>query len=108
VTQKLKKNTSVKFEKDLEKLRKQINEQDKMLLLTLRNRFKIVKKVALLKKKHDLPVLQSARWKTIIADRVKRGLKYKLNPDFTSAIMKLIHKESIRLQLILQSKKGKK
>jgi chorismate mutase len=90
---------------ELKKLRKEINIQDKILLVTLKNRFKIVKKVALLKKKHNHPILQKSRWKTIIDERIKLGIKLKLNPDFTFSLMKLIHKESIRYQLSFQNKK---
>jgi chorismate mutase len=95
-------------DQELQKLREEINKQDRLLLLILKDRFKIVKKVALLKKKYKLPILQKARWKTIIEDRVKTGLKLKINSDFTSSLMKLIHKESIRLQLSLQKKKQTK
>jgi chorismate mutase len=94
-------------EKELRKLRTQINAQDRQLLLILKKRFQIVKKVALLKKKHNLPVLQKARWKTIIEDRVKLGLTFKIDPGFTTMLMKLIHKESVRYQKTLQHKKGK-
>lgn len=102
------KTPSSLIEKELKQLRDEINIQDRLLLLTIKNRFKIVKKVALLKKKYKLPILQKNRWKTIIEDRVKLGMRLKINPDFTSAFMKLIHKESIRFQLSLQNKKGQK
>ena len=92
-------------EQELKKLRDEINKQDRLLLQILKNRFKIVKKVALLKKKHNLPILQKNRWKIIVEDRVRRGIKLKINPDFTSSLMKLIHKESVRFQLSFQSKK---
>lgn len=95
-------------EKELKNLRKEINKQDRLLLITLRNRFRTVKKVALLKKKHNLPILQKSRWKTIIEDRIMLGLSLNINPDFTSSLMKLIHKESIRFQLSFQNKKDKK
>lgn len=95
-------------QKELKKLRVEINKQDRILLMTLKKRFQIVKKVALLKRKHNLPVLQKARWKTIIDDRVKLGLSFKMDAGFTTMLMKLIHKESVRYQKTLQHKKGKK
>jgi chorismate mutase len=100
--------TNLAAEKELKKLRNEINRQDKILLQTLKKRFQVVKKVALLKKKHDMPVLQKSRWKTIIEDRVKLGVSYKIAPAFTIALIKLIHKESVRFQKELQHKKGKK
>jgi chorismate mutase len=102
------KKQSTTYERELKKLRDEINKQDRILLATMKNRFKIVKKVALLKKKYKLPILQKSRWKTIIEDRVVLGEKLGLAPKFTTALMNLIHKESIRIQLSLQSTKDKK
>lgn len=96
------------IEKELKKLRSEINKQDRILLLALKNRFKVIKKVALLKKKYNMPVLQKDRWKNLFDDRIKISDAMKLNPKFVSAIMKLIHKESISYQLTFQNKKEKK
>lgn len=104
----MKKSLPPSIEKELKKLREEINTQDRLLLLALKNRFKIVKKVALLKKKYNLPILQKNRWKIIMDDRIKMGLKLKIDPEFTSSLMKLIHKKSILFQLSLQNKKGQK
>ena len=95
-------------EKELKLLRDQINKQDKLLLQTLKKRFQIVKKVAILKKKHNLPILQKSRWKTIIEDRVRQGEAMKIDAGFTTMLMKLIHKESVRYQKTFQQKKGTK
>ncbi|MDO9184319.1 MAG: chorismate mutase, partial [Bacteriovorax sp.] len=56
---------NLKVGKELERLRLEINKQDKLLIIVLKNRFKIVKKIANLKKKNNLPVLQKSRWKII-------------------------------------------
>ena len=95
-------------EVELKRLRDLINKQDKLLLQTLKKRFQIVKQVAMLKKKHNLPILQKARWKTIIEDRIKQGEAMKIDAGFTSMLMKLIHKESVRYQKTFQQKKGTK
>lgn len=103
-----KKITLKEVEKELKKLRNEINKQDRLLFLTLKKRFKIVKKVALLKKKYNLPILQKDRWEVIINESVRLGLKLKIEPDFILSFMKLIHKESIRFQLSFQNKKMRK
>ncbi len=95
-----------KVEKELKQLRNEINKQDQLLFLILKKRFKIVKKVALLKKKYSLPVLQKDRWETILNDSVRLGIKLKINPDFILSLMKIIHKESIRFQLSLKNIKN--
>lgn len=87
-----------KIEKKLQELREEIDSIDRLLLAALKTRFKIVIKIAGLKNKIGLPFYQKKRWEAILEDRVVRGQKMNLSPGFTRALLKLIHKESIRLQ----------
>ncbi|NOT77887.1 MAG: chorismate mutase [Bacteriovoracaceae bacterium] len=96
------------YELKLEKLRAEINKQDQSLLLVLKKRYLIVKKIANLKAAHKLSILQKTRWKTIIENRVMLGNKMGLDSAFTKKLMKLIHNESIRLQLTVKNKKQRK
>ena len=102
----LQKNLTPTKEKELKALREEINKLDYLILLALKKRFKIVKKVAILKKKYDLPIVQKSRWTTIMEDRLKLAVKLKIDQNFISSLMKLIHKESIRIQHTLQNIKG--
>lgn len=86
------------MEKDLEKLRSEINKLDLVLFQTLKKRFKIVLKIASIKKKYKLPIIQKSRKKFIIENGILLGAKLNLNPVFISSLMKLIHKESIKIQ----------
>ncbi len=96
------------YELKLEKLRAEINKHDLSLLLILKKRYLVVKKIADLKALHKLSILQKSRWKSIIENRVQLGLKLGLDSVFTKKLMKLIHNESIRLQLLVKNKKQRK
>jgi chorismate mutase len=85
---------------ELEKIRKEIDALDKMLLRTLKQRFKLVGKVAAIKKTLNLPLHQKSRWESMLVMRVKLANSLKINEAFTLALFKLIHKESKRLQAL--------
>ncbi|EKE14631.1 MAG: hypothetical protein ACD_12C00381G0009 [uncultured bacterium] len=74
--------------KNLESLRRQIDEIDESIIILLAKRMKIVEKVGLLKKKQNIPVLDSARWQKII--ETKKG--------FLKKIWELIHKEALEIE----------
>lgn len=86
------------LEKKLSDLREEVDSLDQLLLATLKTRFKIVSQIGLLKGKLGLPFYQKARWNSILEDRVKKAEKMKIKSDFTRSLLKLIHKESIRIQ----------
>lgn len=73
---------------DLEFLRKQIDEIDELIVDLLAKRMKIVEKVGLLKKKQNIPALDSARWQKII--ETKKG--------FVKKIWKIIHEEALKIE----------
>jgi len=72
----------------LEDLRKQIDGIDESIVNLLAKRMKIVEKVGLLKKKQNIPTLDSARWQKII--KTKKG--------FVKKIWEIIHKEALKVE----------
>ena len=48
-----------------------------------------------------MPVLQSGRYNEILEKREKMGAAMNLSGEFVNAIMKSIHEESVRVQLLL-------
>ncbi|MEK7522724.1 MAG: chorismate mutase, partial [Patescibacteria group bacterium] len=72
----------------LEILRKQIDEIDESIVILLVKRIKIVEKVGLLKKKQNIPVLDSARWQKII--KSKKG--------YIKKIWETIHEEALKIE----------
>ena len=88
------KNTDQK----LKRLRKKIDSADQKLLKALSQRFAAVERVGKLKKERKMPIVQKARWKELLVDRVKRAKKLGVSESFIRSVFKLIHLEAIRLQ----------
>jgi chorismate mutase len=87
-----------KTDRELRRLRKKIDQADKALLQAFAKRFDAVEKVGKLKKKQNLPVVQKARWKELLTDRVKRAKRLGVSGDFTKKVFGAIHLEAIRIQ----------
>ncbi len=87
-----------KLKEKMKTLRLEIDSADKLLVEVLQHRFKAVKKMGKLKNANKIPLYQKARWNEVMADRVKRAKKLKVNENFMRAVLKLIHQESIRIQ----------
>ena len=91
-----------KDQKALALCRRTIDEADQALFKALGQRFKAVEQVGRIKRKNKMPLYQKARWQEVVENRVKLAKKQKVDTDFTKALLKLIHREAIRIQ------KGKK
>jgi chorismate mutase len=82
-------------------LRQQIDEVDDQLLTLLAKRARISAEIGIYKKENKMPVLQPGRYHEILEARAEKGAQMELDHDFVVAIMKLIHEESVRIQLSL-------
>ena len=87
-----------KLSKELLALRKKIDAADRDLIAALSARFKVVERVGKLKVTHGLPIVQKARWAELVEDRVKQANHKNVGEEFTRAVLKLIHKEAVRIQ----------
>ena len=96
------------MQRELEKLRKKIDKADHELLRALAFRFSAVRSIGLLKKANGIPIRQSARWKEVVRDRLKLAKKMGLSGDLADKIFTAIHREAIRTQRKLSSKKSRK
>lgn len=85
-------------QKELQSLREEIDGLDKIILVTLKQRFKLVEEVAKIKLKLKLPLHQKARWESMLQSRVKLGSSLKLDESFITKLFTTIHKESKRIQ----------
>lgn len=72
----------------LDGLRKQIDEIDGQIVTMLAKRMKVVKTVGRLKKKQNIPALDSVRWQKVI--KSKKG--------FVKKIWEIIHKEALKIE----------
>ena len=85
-------------EKTISDIRQEFDDIDKSILVLLDMRQKLSKEIAVIKRLHDLPVLQNEIWNTHLKRRIQENQTIKLNDDFLNQIFNLLHKESIRIQ----------
>jgi chorismate mutase len=83
---------------DLKSLRKEIDQCDRVLMRAVAKRMKLVKKIGQLKRSLGLPVVQPARFKEMLALRIRIAARLGLEADFTKKLFRLLHSESIRIQ----------
>ncbi len=87
----------------LAELRRQIDEIDESLLELLAKRMRISREIGVYKKEHNMPVLQAPRYSEILEKRSNMGESMELNSDFIKEILKEIHEESVRQQMIVMN-----
>lgn len=88
---------------NLNALRRQIDGIDEQLLTLLAKRMRISKEIGVYKKEHNMPILQSPRYSEILEKRSSMGSQMDLNPDFVKEVLKSIHEESVRQQMIIMN-----
>ena len=86
------------FIKELENLRIKIDDADSQILDILGNRMKVSDQIGKIKKKQNVAILQSERWKNILKKMISDGKQRGLSEDFILKIFKAIHQESINHQ----------
>ena len=86
------------FINELENLREKIDDADSQILDILGNRMNISDEIGKIKKKQNVAILQSERWKDILKKMISDGKEKGLSEDFILKIFKAIHQESINHQ----------
>ena len=86
------------FIRELENLRVKIDDADSQILDILGNRMKVSNEIGKIKKKQNVAILQSERWKNILKKMISDGKQRGLSEDFILKIFKAIHQESINHQ----------
>ena len=89
------------FDNELALLRQQIDDCDHELLAVLARRMSVSREIGRFKKRHNLRVVQPARYQEMIGARLEEGDSLGLEPGFTQRIIQTIHEESVRQQLNL-------
>jgi chorismate mutase len=88
----------MEYNKNLSKLRAQIDILDHQLIETLGKRMKISDGIGALKKQKNVAVLQSSRWNEILGAMILEGETKGLSEEFVLRMFKAIHQESINHQ----------
>lgn len=79
-------------------LRKEIDDIDNKLIELLSERMDVSNKIAQIKKKSNVSVLQMNRWNKVLSDRMEYAKTKEISEGFIKEIFELIHKESVKLQ----------
>jgi chorismate mutase len=82
----------------LAELRKDIDKIDDLLIQKIAERMGIVEKIGEFKRDNDITILQLNRWDEIINKRAEFAKALKLDTEFTTKLLELIHAESIKRQ----------
>ena len=88
----------------MQELRAIIDEVDYDLLKMLVARFDVIDKIGEYKKENNVTILQIERWRQILKTRKTEALSTGLSEEFITALLDLIHNESIRLQTEIMNK----
>lgn len=94
---------STQTTENLAELRRQIDGIDEQLLELLAKRMRISCEIGVYKKEHNMPILQSPRYSEILEKRSNMGEQMELNTEFVKEILKEIHEESVRQQMIIMN-----
>ena len=83
---------------ELKKLRGQIDEFDLAIVELLISRMEVIKDVGQVKKENNIPFIQEARWREIVAKTQEAAKSSDLNPELILKVFKAIHEESLEVQ----------
>ena len=95
---------TIQTTENLSELRRQIDGIDDNLLELFAKRMRISREIGVYKKEHNMPILQTPRYVEILEGRSKAGASMDLSTDFVEKILREIHEESIRQQVIVMNR----
>lgn len=80
-------------------LRHEIDGLDNDLLEVLAKRMQVSRDIGRYKKEHRMPILQAARYDSIMNTRVKLAMEMGMSGEFMRTVLAAIHEESVRQQV---------
>jgi chorismate mutase len=81
--------------KDIEVLREEIDKIDTQIVQLLSQRFELSSQIGAIKKRNNIPVVDSKRW-SLVKERLKKeAKKHNLNENLVDDLYELIHKHSV-------------
>lgn len=93
-----KESGSPEFQNKLLSLRSEIDKLDTEFLNILAKRMHLVNEIGEYKKENNITIFQLKRWNEIVSHRLQFGTSQGMDKEFLLNLLKMIHKESIRLQ----------
>lgn len=84
---------------NLSLLRQKIDVLDNELLEVLSKRMQVSRDIGQYKKEHRMPILQTARYDSLLNTRVKLAIEMGMSGEFMRTVLSAIHEESVRQQI---------
>lgn len=84
--------------RSIEELRSEIDDIDSRLLSLLKDRMMASRSIGLLKKRHNISILQTGRWGKVLSSLRNEGASLGLDPSMTERIFSVIHEYSVKAQ----------
>ena len=94
----------IRLQKNLNELRRQIDECDNDLMDILAKRMRVCREIGTFKKEHNMTILQTGRYNEILDKRGAQGSLCGMDADFVKQVFELIHEESVRQQMEIINK----
>ncbi|WP_104734680.1 bifunctional 3-deoxy-7-phosphoheptulonate synthase/chorismate mutase type II [Hanstruepera ponticola] len=89
---------ATEFKNKINTLRTQIDVIDHQLIEILGKRMNVADEIGILKKAHNVAVLQTKRWNEILGKMILQGEEKNLSEEFILRVFKAVHQESINHQ----------
>ncbi len=89
---------------ELSELRDKMSLIDENLIELLQERMALSLEIGAFKRSQNTHILQVQRWEETLRANVEKGINAGLSSEFTELFIKMLHEESIRIQLGLQAK----
>ena len=86
------------YREGIDQLRAQIDILDENLLYLLKSRMEISSRIGQYKKDHNIFIVQTARWDSLLEKAIARGAEWGLSEKFIREVFGAIHEESVRVQ----------
>ena len=89
---------SREYREGIDQLRAQIDIIDENLLYAFNTRMGISRKIGQYKKDHNIAILQTSRWDSILEKMKEKARQSGLSEEFIETVFTAIHEESVRIQ----------
>lgn len=86
------------YKENIDQLRAQIDIIDENILYILNTRMNVSRSIGRYKKEHNIAILQTTRWDSVMSQMVEKAKDYGLSEAFVSTVFNAIHEESVQEQ----------
>jgi chorismate mutase len=87
----------------LAQFREQLSFIDESLINLLQQRMSISKEIGIYKRQHNQHILQAQRWEETLKANLQKAVDSGLSEEFASQMIKMLHEESLRIQMAINS-----